>query len=490
MSLASQLAQIIQQEAHTRGQLGIQKAGIMSNAIGQGADTLGGILGQMEGRETRQLQNEGMRTENEARKLRLSQAQAEQEYRIQMAKAPTKENKLKIFEEYLSIYKPEALLELKQAAQGEAIQSAKLMEGQPGRNPMQAGVEAQLPGSTSSPVTPIEQQQVPHNPITIPGVMGPDTTVQSSTQQESLERILAQKKAEGAIKREDNTWNIPGMGPVPSAAVPSLISSRAAGERQDKDIASREKITTDATATRLKAAQYGASNRSRSNEDRSADIKDLADAIERGDAAPDFSRLYRDTLGLKAELGRRGYNASQAEMDWKAVNKHLATLNGAQQERLRQAISFTKDTIPQIESAYAEWKKQAGITGFKVANKVNLIAMSNLPGKAGSAALNLQSLMADFTSELGTVYKGGNSSTDESLKLAAQNLKGEWNEQTFSDALKRINASLNIRENSMKHSTPAGVKAESPYLKGRGESDGGSDIKNLSTDELLKRLAQ
>ncbi len=191
-----------------------------------------------------------------------------------------------------------------------------------------------------------------------------------------------------------------------------------------------------------------------------SDPKDIAQAIIDGKQQPVLTGLYRDAAPVRAELARRGYDLATATTDWNATQKYLGTLNGTQQTRLRQAISFTSETLPQVEAAYAEWKKQAGISGFKVLNKANLAAMKQLPGAAGAAAHQLDSLIADFTSELGTVYKGGNSSTDESLKLAAQNLQSDWNDKTFGDAIKRLNTSLTIRRNSMATGPAGGIGGE------------------------------
>lgn len=179
------------------------------------------------------------------------------------------------------------------------------------------------------------------------------------------------------------------------------------------------------------------------------DPKDIAEGIKRGDLPPTLKGLYRNAAAVEAELGRQGFPLRQAEQDWTATQKYLGTLNGAQQTRLRQAISFTNETLPQIQEAYNAWKATGLPSGFKIYNKAALNAAANLPGAAGSKAKNLQALIADFTSELGTVYKGGNSSTDESLKLAAQNLSADWNDQTFNDAMNRIGKSMRIRQNSM-----------------------------------------
>ena len=193
------------------------------------------------------------------------------------------------------------------------------------------------------------------------------------------------------------------------------------------------------------------------------DIRDTAQMISGGQAPPVLTEYsFRDRTKLAAELHRQGYDLAQAEQDWKATQKMLSTMNGAQQVRLRQALSFANDTLPQIQQAYDAWKATGLPSGFKLFNKAALNTAANLPGEAGSKAKNLQALIADFTSELGTVYKGGNSSTDESLKLAAQNLQADWNDQTFGDAMKRIGQSLKIRKNSMSMGA-AGLSAGSQY---------------------------
>lgn len=213
------------------------------------------------------------------------------------------------------------------------------------------------------------------------------------------------------------------------------------------------------------------------------DPKDIASAIIDGKQPPTLTGLYRDAAPVRAELARQGYDLATAMSDWNATQKNLSSMNSTQQLKLRQAIAFTNETLPQIQDAYAEWKKQAGVAGFKILNKANLATMKQLPGAAGSAATNLDALIADFTSELGTVYKGGNSSTDESLKLAAQNLSGDWNEKTFGDAITRINRSLRIRTNSIQQA-PEGVSAGSPYTAGPGApAKGGGNTSGVTVTD-------
>lgn len=207
-----------------------------------------------------------------------------------------------------------------------------------------------------------------------------------------------------------------------------------------------------------------------------AGIKDIAQAIMKGDQPPTLQGLYRQGAAVRAELAKQGFNLARAESDWHATQKHLATLNGAQQERLRQAVSFTTDSLGIIDDLYSQWQKVGSTSGWKAFNKASLETAKQLPGDAGNIANRLEAQINDLTAELGTVYKGGNSSTDESLKLAAQNLKAEWNEQTFKSALGQIRQNLEIRQNSIRHSQVAGASANSPYApteEGGGAEGGG-----------------
>lgn len=196
MSLARALANIIQQEAHTRGQLGIQKAGIIPGVIQQGALGMQDVLGQIDQNKSRKLRDEQMKREGELQDIELTKKRAEQEYRARIAKAPTKEAKFNLFTEYLSIYEPKALLEMKEAAQGEAVNRVRLLENRPGT---ELPKEAALPATPDSPIVPLEAQ-AQHPEITIPGVLGPDTTIRPRTESDVMGTTLAMKQAEAGIR--------------------------------------------------------------------------------------------------------------------------------------------------------------------------------------------------------------------------------------------------------------------------------------------------
>ncbi len=193
--------------------------------------------------------------------------------------------------------------------------------------------------------------------------------------------------------------------------------------------------------------------------DKAADSQDQKDVVESvkgmkdGTVPPILpSRASREYTALMAEAHRQGFDLVKANEDWTATQKYLSTLNGQQQVRLRQAVGFTKESLPLVETLAQQW--DAGKFGPLNKARLALAKQGALGQDAQSIATKLDAQIADLTSELGTVYKGGNSSTDESLKLAAQNLNANWSKQTLLDNVQQIRKNLAIRENSIRAGSP------------------------------------
>jgi hypothetical protein len=217
-----------------------------------------------------------------------------------------------------------------------------------------------------------------------------------------------------------------------------------------------------------------------------ADIKAIGDQMISGKMPPVISNAYRKIAPeLQAYLAKQGFDQTRAESDWTATKKHLQSMNSTQQLRLGQAIGFTKESLPIIEDLASQWK--AG--GFAPLSYVALkSAEQGLMGtKAQSLATRLNAQISDLTSELGTVYKGGNSSTDESLKLAATNLKSPWEESVLMDNIAQIRKNLTLRENSMRSSGIAGLSSDSLYK--RLDKSNASGNENQSITQYITQNA-
>ena len=186
------------------------------------------------------------------------------------------------------------------------------------------------------------------------------------------------------------------------------------------------------------------------------DAKFIADAIEQGNQAPDTRGLYRMAAPVKAELQRRGYDMMSANKDWLATQRTIATMNGPQQTRLRQAAETAYHSLDIIDELNDNLAMLLQRTKFPRLNRAALAyAKSGAAGEeAASAARQLEAELTDVTSELGNVYMGGNSPTDHALQLASQNLSSDWSQKTLHDATMLARRNLQIRRNSIANSTP------------------------------------
>lgn len=181
-----------------------------------------------------------------------------------------------------------------------------------------------------------------------------------------------------------------------------------------------------------------------------ANVEAIADAIVQGLQPPTMTGLYGKTAAVRAALARRGYNLTNATLDYDATKRHFATLNGPQQTRLRQAANTAMHSLDVVEELSNKWQGGA----FPLLNKGRLAAATNgvLGPEAQVLATQLTAVITDVTSELGNVYMGGNSPTDHALQLAAKNLSEDWSLPQLKAALDLARTNLTIRQNAIRNS--------------------------------------
>lgn len=187
------------------------------------------------------------------------------------------------------------------------------------------------------------------------------------------------------------------------------------------------------------------------------DVNAIADAIIAGEQPPTLTGLYRNAAPVRAALARKGYDLATATTDWQATQKHVATLNGAQQTRLNQAINALPELLDSVDTLASQWKGGR----FPILNKANLaLAKGGAYGAdVAAVARQLDTQIADVTADLGNVYMGGNSPTDFALGLASKALSAEWDEQTLHKMVALAKKNVTIRRNSI---TNTGVQGASP----------------------------
>jgi hypothetical protein len=173
-------------------------------------------------------------------------------------------------------------------------------------------------------------------------------------------------------------------------------------------------------------------------------------------------RQTKEYNEIMAEAHRQGYNLTQAVIDWNATQKHISTLNNAQQTRLSQSINALPELLDSVDALASQWKGGR----FPALNRANLALAKNgaFGEDVATIARQLDSQIADVTADLGNVYMGGNSPTDHALELAGKSLSGEWSEKVLHDMVKLARSNVTIRQNSIKNTGVAGASPHNPYV--------------------------
>ncbi len=212
------------------------------------------------------------------------------------------------------------------------------------------------------------------------------------------------------------------------------------------------------------------------------DVKEAVMGMKEGTIPPQLpGRASKEYTSMMAEARRQGFDLAGAATDWMATQKHVATLNGAQQTRLNQAVNQLPELLDTVEGLAKQWKGGK----FPILNKANLaLAKGGAYGQqAASIANQLDAQIADVNADLATVYMGGNSPTDHGLELAGKALKSEWDEKVLMDMVNLARKNVQTRQNSIRSVGVQGASPDNPY----GRTDAAGGTKPLTAAELIKK---
>lgn len=227
-----------------------------------------------------------------------------------------------------------------------------------------------------------------------------------------------------------------------------------------RDSIAAGKTPPEAPADRLKRIEAESNARTRGAlsgmSGASGTAGEIADAIQQGLQPPELTGLYRLNGPVRAELQKRKFDYTAANKDWKAVQRSIATLNGTQQTRLRQAIETAYSSLDVIDQLNDTLAKQVPRGRVKVLNRASMNAAMNgaFGPEAQNTATSLNAQITDVVSELGNAYMGGNSPTDHALSLAAKNLSADWSAPQLKALTQLARQNLSIRRNSIENAAP------------------------------------
>jgi hypothetical protein len=219
------------------------------------------------------------------------------------------------------------------------------------------------------------------------------------------------------------------------------------------------------------------------------DTEAIADAIARGDLPPALTPYRSNASAVAAALARRGINVSEQQMNFDAEKKAISSLNSTQQVRLRQTMGTLDHSLDKLDEVYKKWTQVGPKSGFRTLNRAALAAAQQMPGETGAVAQELTTLINDLTAETAQIYMGGNSPTDHALKLASENLKADWNDETFKRLLGLMRTQLKFRRQAMGEIRASGTRGDNQYAPPAPVTDAAPSMAPAAQDAEAKAWA-
>jgi hypothetical protein len=294
-----------------------------------------------------------------------------------------------------------------------------------------------------------------------------------------LQTLMAKAKAEGK-NVEDPTVRLALQEQAIKMATGDKAKGATAGTFEDylTRYASEKGMKVDTLNTRqiedARKRFNQSDDRVLANGTSTSDAEAIAGAIMDGTQPPDIKGLYRMAGPVRAALAKNGYDLKTANLDWQAVQKHIASMNSNQQLRLTQSINALPEMLDSVDALAAKWKGGR----FPLLNRANLeIAKNGGYGpEVASVANQLAAQIADITADLGNVYMGGNSPTDHALALAGKSLSADWDARVLKDMVALARKNVQIRLNSIQNTGPSGLStgpttAPAPTPPAAGDGD-------------------
>jgi len=153
------------------------------------------------------------------------------------------------------------------------------------------------------------------------------------------------------------------------------------------------------------------------------------------------------------------YDLSRARNDFQGIQRHVSSLNNPQQLRLRQTAFSALNSLEYLDEVVGQYEKLGGGKNVRTWNQFqNWAAEQGLTSPEYTEAFRmLNALVTDQESEVATVYRGGNSPTDQTLLRAAQNLNTNWSTQSMKRLIGLQKRQLNLRIQAIEQARPVGT---------------------------------
>jgi len=194
------------------------------------------------------------------------------------------------------------------------------------------------------------------------------------------------------------------------------------------------------------------------------DIQDISDGIQRGDDAPDLTRMYGKSAAVRAELDRRKVPLRKLQLDWQAAQTFTKSLNGQPMVQFQSLGDSVVNTIDELTDI-SDQLKQGNVQKYNQAKRTTVQQVfGNTP--QSELAARYVTTTAALKEELAGLIAGGYAPQEAGFSLASEMLNKDYGVEDMKSALTQTRRLLKYRLNA-----PMNIQPMSPLGTG---SQGGA----------------
>lgn len=195
---------------------------------------------------------------------------------------------------------------------------------------------------------------------------------------------------------------------------------------------------------------------------------EIAQAIQNGDQPPVLTGLYGASALVRSSLAQNGFDLSKAQLQWKAAEKQITSLNGPQQVRFVGLANSVVNTIDEVRNL----AQQMQLSGVPMFNKAELLAYIQTAGNSEGGQLATRYINAVNTAkeEFANLANGGYAPTDAAWKLADEQINSNYGVKQLDSALSESQRLIKYRLAAMPGMSTTGPGAANRYFPGNEQA--------------------
>jgi hypothetical protein len=193
---------------------------------------------------------------------------------------------------------------------------------------------------------------------------------------------------------------------------------------------------------------------------------EIADAIISGQQPPVLTGLYGASPAVRAALAEKGFDLAKAQLEYKAAEKQIQSLNGPQMTRYSGLANSVVNTIDEVKSLADQMKN----SGVPFLNKAKLDAYIQTQGNTpnGQLAAKYVGAVNTLKEEFANLANGGYAPTEPAWKLANEQINGNFGVKELHSSLDEVQRLINFRLHAIPNLQSLGPGSENRYTGATG----------------------